>query len=274
MTDARFPERWLNDRRVLRLPDDAFRLFVLSLAWSVANQTDGRIYDDDLALIPASSAGSGQLAKSGLWERVADYWRSPCSRTRRPPAPTWTTWPGNAVSSGTRNGVSAGTRLVTIRCAARNAALSPRTSPGTYHGTRLGQDRPGTYGSNHLRTCTGARPAEAVTVRPARAARPAGITPTLRPRREPPAAGLVTHPRDHPHRPRSARRRDASCRARRAVQPPGLRRLHAGGAGHCVLAPQDRLLSAVRRQAAVMITATARCLDGRTRRLGSRRCRS
>ena len=45
MTDARFPERWLNDRRVLRLPDDAFRLFVLSLAWSVANQADGRIYD-------------------------------------------------------------------------------------------------------------------------------------------------------------------------------------------------------------------------------------
>ena len=74
MTDARFPERWLNDRRVLRLPDDAFRLFVLSLAWSVANQTDGRIYDDDLTLIPASASGSGQLAKSGLWERVADYW--------------------------------------------------------------------------------------------------------------------------------------------------------------------------------------------------------
>jgi len=74
MTDARFPERWLNDRRVLRLPDDAFRLFVLSLAWSVANQTDGRIYDEDLALVPASPAGSGQLAKSGLWERVADYW--------------------------------------------------------------------------------------------------------------------------------------------------------------------------------------------------------
>jgi hypothetical protein len=74
MTDARFPERWLNDRRILRLPDDAFRLFVLSLAWSVANRTDGRIYDDDLPLIPASASGSGQLARSGLWERVADYW--------------------------------------------------------------------------------------------------------------------------------------------------------------------------------------------------------
>jgi hypothetical protein len=40
----------------------------------VANRTDGRIYDDELPLIPASPAGSGHLAKSGLWERVADYW--------------------------------------------------------------------------------------------------------------------------------------------------------------------------------------------------------
>jgi hypothetical protein len=75
MTDARFPERWLNDRRIMCLPDDAFRLFVVSLAWSVANRTDGRIYDDDLSLIPASARGSGQLAKTGLWERVADYWQ-------------------------------------------------------------------------------------------------------------------------------------------------------------------------------------------------------
>jgi hypothetical protein len=75
MTDARFPERWLNDRRVICLPDDAFRLFVISLAWSVANRTDGRIYDDDPTFIPASARGSGHLAKSGLWERVADYWQ-------------------------------------------------------------------------------------------------------------------------------------------------------------------------------------------------------
>ena len=75
MTDARFPERWLNDRRVMRLTDDAFRLFVISLTWSVANRTDGRLYDDDLTLIPASASGSGQLAKAGLWERVADYWQ-------------------------------------------------------------------------------------------------------------------------------------------------------------------------------------------------------
>jgi hypothetical protein len=43
VTDARFPERWLNDRRV--------RLFVISLTWSVSNRTDGDLYDDDLLLI-------------------------------------------------------------------------------------------------------------------------------------------------------------------------------------------------------------------------------
>lgn len=54
MTDARFPERWLNDRRVLRLSDPAFRLFVISLTWSVSNRTYGELYDDDddLLLIP------------------------------------------------------------------------------------------------------------------------------------------------------------------------------------------------------------------------------
>jgi len=31
MTDARFPERWLNDRRVLRLSDVDFRTFVTTL---------------------------------------------------------------------------------------------------------------------------------------------------------------------------------------------------------------------------------------------------
>jgi hypothetical protein len=53
VTDARFPERWLNNRRVLRLSDRAFRLFVISLTWSVSNRTDGELYDDDdLLLIP------------------------------------------------------------------------------------------------------------------------------------------------------------------------------------------------------------------------------
>jgi hypothetical protein len=51
MTDARFPERWLNDRRIVRLSDRDFRGFVGALAWCAANRTDGAIGYDDLDLI-------------------------------------------------------------------------------------------------------------------------------------------------------------------------------------------------------------------------------
>jgi hypothetical protein len=75
VTDARFPDRWLTDRRLLRLHDDAFRLFIVVLVWSVANKTDGVIYDDDLLLIPRVNAGcADHLVKAGLWVRKADYW--------------------------------------------------------------------------------------------------------------------------------------------------------------------------------------------------------
>jgi hypothetical protein len=68
MTDARFPERWLNDRRVLRLPDAAFRLFVCALAWSVANRTDGYLSDEDLALIPGVDLTAAKaLYDAELW---------------------------------------------------------------------------------------------------------------------------------------------------------------------------------------------------------------
>jgi hypothetical protein len=76
VTDARFPERWLNDRRLVRLPAEAFRFFMFSLAWSVANQTDGRVYEDDLFFIPGGDGGwPDRLVKADLWTRVADYWQ-------------------------------------------------------------------------------------------------------------------------------------------------------------------------------------------------------
>lgn len=52
MTDARFPERWLNDRRIMRLPADVFRGWFLATVWTVANRTEGRIEDSDVDLIP------------------------------------------------------------------------------------------------------------------------------------------------------------------------------------------------------------------------------
>jgi len=76
MTDARFPERWLNDRRLLRLSDPAFRLFVVALMWSVANRSDGVVYDDDLRLMPVvDPSRAAEIAKTGLWCRVRDYWQ-------------------------------------------------------------------------------------------------------------------------------------------------------------------------------------------------------
>jgi hypothetical protein len=75
MTDARFPERWLNDRRILRLSDAAFRMFVISLAWSVANRTDGWLTLDDLALIPGCSndKAAAELYDAELWWNHFDH---------------------------------------------------------------------------------------------------------------------------------------------------------------------------------------------------------
>jgi len=75
VTDARFPERWLNDRRISRLSDPAFRLHVTALVWSVGNRTDGVIDDSDLTLIPrVDTARVAELDKAGLWRRERDYW--------------------------------------------------------------------------------------------------------------------------------------------------------------------------------------------------------
>jgi hypothetical protein len=68
MTDARIPERYLMDRRVVRLTDGQFRSFVMGTLWSVSNRTDGRVEPDDLALIPNFAAGSIKaLVDAGLW---------------------------------------------------------------------------------------------------------------------------------------------------------------------------------------------------------------
>jgi hypothetical protein len=75
VTDARFPERWLNDRRILRLTDPAFRVFVTALAWSVSNRTDGVLDDTDLQLLPhLGPSFVDELEKAGLWRRECDRW--------------------------------------------------------------------------------------------------------------------------------------------------------------------------------------------------------
>jgi len=73
MTDARYPERWLNDRRLFRLGGEAFKIYVVALAWSVANRTDGVISRADLDLLPGVELDHlVQLLVADLWDELED----------------------------------------------------------------------------------------------------------------------------------------------------------------------------------------------------------
>ena len=75
MTDARYPERWLSDRRILRLSDTDHRTFVTALVWSVSNRTDGVIEHDDLLLMVGATQGSAAaLVAAGLWAEEENRW--------------------------------------------------------------------------------------------------------------------------------------------------------------------------------------------------------
>jgi hypothetical protein len=80
MTDARFPERWLNDARLQRVSPSAYRLFGNALMWSNANRTDGHIPGWALGMIPhGAEADAKELAAAdGLWaEHQRDGWVIP-----------------------------------------------------------------------------------------------------------------------------------------------------------------------------------------------------
>lgn len=71
MTDARYPEAWLNDRRIVRLSDPGHRLYVTTLAWSASNRTDGLIESADLALIHGVDPSKAtELVEARLWKQV------------------------------------------------------------------------------------------------------------------------------------------------------------------------------------------------------------
>lgn len=76
MTDARYPEAWLNDRRIVRLSDAAHRLFVTANVWAASNRTDGFIEAADLALIHGVDARHHtELVSAGLWTEVPGGWQ-------------------------------------------------------------------------------------------------------------------------------------------------------------------------------------------------------
>lgn len=69
------PERWLSDRRILRLSDASFRTFATALLWSVSNRTDGLIDREDLSLVPhASTDHAEELEAAGLLSPCDEGW--------------------------------------------------------------------------------------------------------------------------------------------------------------------------------------------------------
>lgn len=75
MTDARLPERFLVDRRLLSLPDPMYRAYVTALLFSVANRTDGFIAKEDIDLMPRfAKQAPTALVKGGLWSAAEGGW--------------------------------------------------------------------------------------------------------------------------------------------------------------------------------------------------------
>lgn len=76
MTDARFPERLLSDRRVLRLSAEEYRGWSIATIWSVSNRTDGLILVEDLPLVPfMTTAIAEKLETAGLWAKAPGGWQ-------------------------------------------------------------------------------------------------------------------------------------------------------------------------------------------------------
>lgn len=76
VTDTRLPDRWLVRRSFVSLPEPAFKLFVLSMMWSVSNRTDGILFPEDLDYVPCSSGPEVRqvLLDRELWVVQGDAW--------------------------------------------------------------------------------------------------------------------------------------------------------------------------------------------------------
>jgi hypothetical protein len=73
--DARVPERYLVNRRVMQLAPMHFRSFILATLWSVSNRTEGRVGREDVEFIPGFSPASPPvLVAAELWADLEDYW--------------------------------------------------------------------------------------------------------------------------------------------------------------------------------------------------------
>jgi hypothetical protein len=159
MADARFPDRWLSDRRIQRLSDSHFRAFITSLAWSVSNRTDGVIEPEDLGLIPNFAANAVQaFIDAGLWLplqhgwQIADFMATQTSREQLAAA---------ELGRQRERDKKARQRAAKNGAASCTDADVPPDVPGDVPGdntgkARQGQDRPGrSKGNSQLKLAAG-----------------------------------------------------------------------------------------------------------------------
>jgi hypothetical protein len=68
MTDARHPERWLNDLRFQEISAEDYRAYSFALMWSVSNRTDGIITPARLRFVPTMTEQTPpRLVVADLW---------------------------------------------------------------------------------------------------------------------------------------------------------------------------------------------------------------
>lgn len=74
---ARFEDRFPSNRKIRKLDDAAFRLYVSAICWSAENLTDGVVEVDDLPLVSDVKQPSDlvqTLVQLGLWETRPGGW--------------------------------------------------------------------------------------------------------------------------------------------------------------------------------------------------------
>lgn len=152
MTDARHPEKWLNNRRFLLLSGDAYKLHSFLMMYAVSNRTDGKLTQQDLALVRGVDTGKVpelEAAELLKWSRgkwvLTEYRDTQTSKSAL-----------DALDNQRRRDREKKRRK---RDALRDAAAvaagddgvpedeSPGTSPGASPGTSVGKDsdRTGRY---------------------------------------------------------------------------------------------------------------------------------
>ncbi len=141
--DARIPERYLVDRRIVRLSASARASYFMATLWAVSNRTDGRIERDDLALIPTFDAATvDALVEAELWNVsdgdawvIADYLSTQTSR---------------ADFEVLENARRADREKKRRQRAAKASGESPGASPGHVPGDSTGEARRGEASSSEV----------------------------------------------------------------------------------------------------------------------------